>query len=173
MGPSGPTPASISVDASAGINALAVTSKAARLQRSPGAITRRPQVGHGLSVDKQTLFVDTHVLPIADVRSYSASGLSEKDLSTAFATIAIFSGVAAIYVFGVLELGWRTRSLLEGLLFGAIAMCAVAELFSARRLTLYTFNIVMKTRAEVKFVTADRLAALEIKAVLDDALDIA
>jgi hypothetical protein len=117
-----------------------------------------------------TLRVDTNVLPIADVLQYSASGLSEKDLSTAFATIAIFSGVAAIYVFGVLELGWRTRSLLEGLLFGAIAMCAVAELFSARRLTLYTFKIVMKTGAEATFVTADRAAALEIKAVLDDAL---
>ncbi len=176
MGLPGPAPA----PAASGTQAVAPASrsslvtyqvsKSASSQRSPGAITRRPQVRHGLSTDKTTLHVDTEILPIRDVLSYSAAGLSEKDLSTAFATIAIFSGVAALYVFGVVELGWRARSLLEGILFGAIALCAVAELFSARRLTLYTFKIVMKTGATATFVTADHAAALELKSVLDAAV---
>ena len=135
--------------------------------RSPGATVRRQQARHGLSADAATLYVGTRSVALAEVTRFTASGLSTKDLSTAFATIAIFSGVSAFYVFGVLELGWRTRSLYEGLLFGLIAMCAFAELFSARRETLYTFNLSVRDDADAVFVTADHDEAKRIKAALD------
>ena len=144
-----------------------MTAASGTVGRTPGAITRRPQVRHGLSVDGRALYVGTNALALNDIESYRALGLSEKDLSTAFATIAIFSGVAAVYVFGVIELGWRTRSLLEGLLFGAIALCAVAELFSARRQTLYTFRLTMRDGTAATFVTADHSEALATKTAID------
>lgn len=134
--------------------------------RSPGAITRRQQVRHGLRDDGQTLDVGTRAIDLANVSKYSASGLSSKDLSTGFATIAIFSGVAALYVFGVLELGWRARMMYEGVLFGLIAICAVAELFSARRDTLYTFKLSVPNEDDAVFVTADKSEALRLKAAL-------
>lgn len=138
--------------------------------RSPGEITRRPQVRHGLDSSGGILHVGTIAVPLADVASFTALGLSEKDLSSAFATIAIFSGVSAVYVFGVVEMGWRVRSLLEGVLFGAIALCAVAELFSARRHTLYTFQLQLRCGTEATFVTADEAEARAVKAALDTAV---
>ena len=138
--------------------------------RSPGAITRRPQARYGLDLSGTTLYVDTAVLPLAHVVRYDAAGVDEKDLSTAFATIAIFSGIAAVYVFGVVEIGWRTRYALEGVLFGAIALCGVAELFSARRQALYTFEIETSDGATTTFVTADTGEAGRLKAALDATL---
>ena len=99
--------------------------------RSPGATARRPQVRHGLSADGALLFAGTETVRLDAVERYTASGLSVKDLPTAFATIAIFSAVAAACTIGVVEIGWRTRMMFEGALFGAIALCAAAELFSA------------------------------------------
>lgn len=138
--------------------------------RSPGAITRRPEARHGLDAAQTTLYVDTDALPLDTVRSYRASGLSEKDLSSAFATIAIFSLVSAVMLFGVVEIGWRANFLLEGALFGALAICAVAELFSARRQTLFTFDIETIDGKRATFVTANADEALTIKTVLDEAL---
>ena len=134
--------------------------------RSPGAITRRPQVRHGLDPDGCILYTGTLAIRLADVAAYKAQGLSEKDLSTAFATIAIFSAVAAFFGFGVVEIGWRVRFLLEGVLFGAIAVCAAAELFSARRRTLYTFEIRMRDASTATFVTADTAEAHAVQAAL-------
>ena len=137
---------------------------------SPGAITRRPQSRHGLDADEAFLYIDTAALPLADVRAYTASGLSEKDLSTAFATIAIFSLVSAVMLFGVVEIGWRANFLLEGALFGALAICALAEVFSARRQTLFTFSIEMRDGRRATFVTADHDEALAVTAALDAAV---
>ena len=138
--------------------------------RSPGAIVRRAQPRHGLDMVHATLYAGTAAIPLSSIKSYSASGLSEKDLSSAFATIAIFSTVSAIMVFGVVETGWRTNFLLEGALFGAIAVCAVAEVFSARRQTLFTFEIEARDGARTTFVTADADEALAVKAALDQAI---
>lgn len=135
--------------------------------RSPGKTTRRPIARHGLDPSGQCLHIGVRTVPIADVTSYKAHGLSEKDLSTAFATIALFSGVAAIMVFAVVEIGWRAKFLLEGVLFGAIALCGVAEVFSARRSTLYTFDLKMRDGTQASFVTAEMSEALAIKAALD------
>ena len=138
--------------------------------RSPGAIVRRAQSRHGLDVANATLYAGTAAVPVSSIRSYTASGLSEKDLSSAFATIAIFSAVSAIMVFGVVETGWRTNFLLEGALFGAIAVCAVAELFGARRQTLFTFEIEARDGVRTTFVTADANEALAVKVALDHAI---
>ena len=139
-------------------------------RRSPGAITPRAQPRHGLDAAGATLYAGTAVLPLSAITRYTAVGLSEKDLSSAFATIAIFSLVSAGMVFGVVETGWRTNFLLEGALFGAIAVCAVAELFSARRQTLFTFEIEARDGACATFVTADAREALAVKAALDHAI---
>ena len=138
--------------------------------RSPGAITRRPQARHGLDATATTLFSGTVAIPLDTVASYQALGLSEKDLSTGFATIGIFSAVAAWQIFTVVEMGWRSKFLLEALLFGAIALCAAAELFSARRHTMYTFEIVQLDGTKTTFVTADTPEAHAVKAALDKAL---
>ena len=138
---------------------------------SPGAITRRPKARHGLDEAAGVLHVGVTSVRLADVRRYDAAGLSEKDLSTAFATIAIFSGVAAIFLFAVIETGWRAKFLIEGVLFGVLALCAVAELFTARRQTLYTFEIDCHDGARATFVTADSAEAHRVKAALDAALD--
>jgi len=143
---------------------------ASAASRSPGAITRRPQARHGLDSAGATLYSGMTVIPLDTVASYAAEGLSEKDLSTAFATIAIFSGVAAFQIFGVVEIGWRAKFLLEGALFGAIALCAVAELFSAMRQTLYTFTIVQTDGTRTEFVTTDKSEAEAVKTALDRAL---
>ena len=135
--------------------------------RSPGTTTRRARVQHGLSPDGAMLFAGTEIVWLANVARYTASGLSVKDLPTAFATIAIFSAVAAACTVGVVEVGWRTRMMFEGALFGAIALCAVAELFSARRQALYTFKIVTKDGAEVTFVTTDAAQAEAVKLALE------
>jgi len=135
--------------------------------RSPGAITRRPEARHGLDASGRVLWIDTVAVDLETVVGVEASGFSEKDLSTAFATIAIFSGVAAVMVFGVVEIGWRVKFLLEGVLFGSIALCAVAELFSARRNTLFRFRLSLADGRMVEFATADRAAALALKAALD------
>ena len=140
---------------------------AGRGQASPGPITRRPQVRHGLDQATSTLFVGTEAIPLSRVRAYTASGRREKDLATGFATIAIFSLVAAIMLFGVLELDWRTNFLLEGALFGAIALCAVGELFSAPRQTLFTFDIETMDGRRATFVTANEVEAAAVKAALD------
>lgn len=140
--------------------------KAART--TPGPITRRRQVRHGLDETGRTLHCGEKSVPLDAVVAYSADGLSEKDLSTAFATIAVFSAVAALMVVGVVEIGWRVRFLFEGALFGAIALCAGAELFSSRRQTLFTFTLQLSNGREVTFVTADTAQALRLKAALDD-----
>jgi hypothetical protein len=137
--------------------------------RSPGAITRRPLVRHGLDAAAGVLHVGTESIRLADVASYSAAGLSEKDLSTAFATIALFSAISAVFIFLVVEIGWRVKFMLEGILFGLIAFCAVAELFSARRNTLYTFKLTSGAGAVHTFVTADRIEAETVKGALDAA----
>ena len=155
------------------LRATTITTSATRVPssrldtaRSPGAITRRPPVRHGLDPDGCTLYTGTRAIRLADVAAFEAEGLSEKDLSTAFATIAVFSGVAAFFGFGVVEIGWRARFLLEGVLFGAIAVCAAAELFSARRQTLYTFVIRMRDASSATFVTADTAEARAVQAAL-------
>ena len=137
--------------------------------RSPGAIARRPQSRHGLDQAAGILHVGTAALALGDIASYRALGLSEKDLSTAFATIAIFSGVAAIMIFLVVEIGWRAKFLLEGALFGGLAVCAGAELFSARRNTLFTFELTCADDSRYSFATADRPEAEALKAALDAA----
>ena len=123
--------------------------------RKPGAIARRAQVRHGLSPDGTFLYAGIAAVRLCDVESYDASGLSEKDYPTAFATMAIFSAVAGASIFAVVETGWRTKFLQEGVLFGAIALCAMVELFSARRRTLYTFEVVARSGDVLTFVTAD------------------
>jgi hypothetical protein len=139
------------------------------ISRSPGAITRRPQVRHGLDPVAGVLHVGSESVALDDVATYGAAGFSEKDLSTAFATIALFSGISAVFIFLVVEIGWRMKFLLEGILFGSIAFCAVAELFSARRNTLYTFTLTSDGGAVHTFVTADRVEAEAVKAALDAA----
>jgi hypothetical protein len=135
--------------------------------RSPGAITRRPQARHGLDLTGRILYIETAAIPLDRIAHYDAVGLSEKDLSTSFATIGIFSAVAGMSLFAVLETGWRTKFLIEGVLFGAIALCAIAELFSARRLTLYTFKLTLEDGTKTTFVTADNDQAKVLKAALD------
>jgi hypothetical protein len=137
--------------------------------RSPGAITRRPLVRHGLDAAIGVLHVGTETIRLDDVASYSVAGFSEKDLSTAFATIALFSGIAALFIFLVVEIGWRMKFLLEGILFGSIAFCAVAEIFSARRNTLFTFTATCDDGAVHTFVTANRAEAEAVKSALEDA----
>jgi hypothetical protein len=137
--------------------------------RSPGATTRRAQVRHGLDVGAEVLHIGTVAVPLADIARYRGVGLSEKDLSTAFATIAIFSGVAALMTFLVVEVGWRTKFLLEGVLFGGIAVCAFAELFSARRSTMFTFELTCDDGSQHMFSTAKRAEAEALKAALDAA----
>lgn len=144
-----------------------VASRPRQVGRSPGAITRRPDARHGLDATGAILYSGAEVVDLTRVVHLDALGLSEKDLSTAFATIAIFSGVAALFIFGVVEIGWRVKFLLEGVLFGAIAVCAVAELFSARRNTLYTFKLTLDDGRMVTFVTADRAEAYAVKAAID------
>jgi hypothetical protein len=137
---------------------------------SPGPITPRPQARHGLDRATSTLFVGTEAIPSTHVRAYTASGRREKDLGSAFATIAICSFVAAVMLFGVLELDWRSNLLLEGALFGGIALCAVGELFSAPPQSLYTFDIETMDGRKVRFVTADEVEAAAVKAALDRGL---
>ncbi len=115
------------------------------------------------------LHVGIVAIRLDDVATYRAVGLSEKDLSTAFATIALFSGVAAVMTFLVVEIGWRVKFMLEGVLFGGIAICAVAELFSARRNTLFTFTLTCDSGTVYRFVTASRAEADAVKAALDAA----
>jgi hypothetical protein len=149
------------------------TSKLARqpaaAARSPGATTRRAQARHGLDAGGGVLHIGTVALPTASVTRYRATGLSEKDLSTAFATIAIFSGVAAVMTFLVVEAGWRTKFLLEGVLFGGLAICAMAELFSARRSTMFTFELTCDDGVRHNFSTADRVEAEALRAALEAA----
>lgn len=146
--------------------ALLVPSRTSRAA-TPGRITPRQQVRHGLDPDGRTLHCGETSVPLEKVASYEVTGLSEKDLSTAFATIAVFSTVAALMTFGVLEIGWRTRFLFEGILFGAIGVCAVAELFSSRRQTLFTFELQLEDGRAVTFVTADAEQARRINRALD------
>ncbi len=134
--------------------------------RSPGAIARRPKARHGLDQVAGVLHIGTTSIALTDIVAHRAVGLSVKDLSTAFATIAIFSGVAAIMIFLVVEVGWRVKFLLEGVLFGGIALCAVAELFSARRNTVFTFEITSEDGQRYNFSTADRHEAEALKAAL-------
>jgi hypothetical protein len=120
-------------------------------------------------VDAGVLHIGAISVPLASVTGYRGVGLSEKDLSTAFATIAIFSGVAAVMTFLVVEVGWRTKFLLEGVLFGGIAVCAFAELFSARRSTMFTFDLTCDDGVRHTFSTASRAEAEALKAALDAA----
>jgi hypothetical protein len=145
------------------------TPSALRVTRSPGATTRRAQVRHGLDVGAGVLHIGAVALPLGSVSHYRGVGLSEKDLSTGFATIAIFSGVAALMTFLVIEAGWRTKFLLEGALFGSIAVCACAELFSARRSTMFTFELTCDDGERHTFSTADKGEAEALKAALDAA----
>jgi hypothetical protein len=115
------------------------------------------------------LHIGAVAVPLQAVVRYRGVGLSEKDLSTAFATIAIFSGVAAIMTFLVVEVGWRTKFLLEGVLFGSIAVCAFAELFSARRSTMFSFALTCQDGSQHTFSTADKAEAEALKAALDAA----
>jgi hypothetical protein len=135
--------------------------------RSPGATTRRAQVRHGLDVGAGVLHIGAVAVPLASVTRYRGTGLSEKDLSTAFATIAIFSGVAGLMTFLVVEVGWRTKFLLEGVLFGGIAVCAFAELFSARRSTMFTFDLTCDDGSQHTFSTANKAEAEALKAALE------
>jgi hypothetical protein len=144
-------------------------SRAVTPGRSPGAITRRQQVRHGFDATADVLHIGPVAVPISSVESYQAVGLNEKDLSTAFATMALFSGVAAVMIFLVVEIGWRAKFLLEGVLFGSIAMCAGAELFSARRSTLFTFELTCGDGSQHTFSTASRPDAEALKLRLDEA----
>jgi len=136
----------------------------------PGPITRRPQVLHGLDASGRTLHCGDISVPLDTVASYSADGRSEKDLSTAFATIAVFSAVGALMVVGVLDIGWRSRFLFEGALFGALALCAGAELFSSQRQTLFTFTLRLVDGRTATFVTADVAQARCVTTALDLAI---
>jgi hypothetical protein len=147
----------------------AATQRIASSSRSPGVITRRVRVRHGLDEVSGLLHIGAVAVPLQSVVRYRAAGLSEKDLSTAFATIAIFSFVAAAQTFLVLEAGWRAKFLVESVLFGGIAVCATAELFSARRSTMFTFNVWCADGQQHTFSTADRAEAEALKQSLDAA----
>lgn len=136
------------------------------LAASPGPIARRPQALHGLDAAGKVLHCGDMSVPLDAVAAYKADGVSEKDLSTAFATMSIFSAVAALMVIGVADVGWRARFLLEGALFGAIALCAGAEIFSSRRRTLYTFTLQLSDGRTASFVTADTVQARAVNAAL-------
>jgi hypothetical protein len=54
-------------------------------------------------------------------------------------------------------------------LFGGIAVCAFAELFSARRSTMFTFELTCDDGGQHTFATASRPEAEALKAALEAA----
>jgi len=128
---------------------------------------RRPRApGHGLDETGQFLDIGRERITLADVATWTASGLEEKDFASNFATAGLFGAGAAAFTTTVVVYGWRDRFWIGAVLLGLIALFALIDIGRQRWHRTYIFDLTLADGTRRRFVTADEMGAARLTEAL-------
>lgn len=109
---------------------------------------RTPAVG-------EMLRVGPRAVPASDIRGFVATTDRQSDKKPALATMVIFGGVGMLFLFGVIDIGMRARFLVAAILFGAIALSALNDMFWLTTTGIYRVDILTAGGKSVRYATVD------------------
>jgi hypothetical protein len=120
---------------------------------------RSPAVG-------ELLRLGSRAVPLGDIRGFVASADKETDRKPALVTLAVFGVVALFFLFGVLDIGWRTRFLAATCLFGFIAVSALNDIAWMTQTGLYRVDVLTARGETICFTTVDEAEQATLIATL-------
>lgn len=103
----------------------------------------------------ERLRVGGRTIALGDIRSHSWSIINERDRDGYWLLVAVFCLVAWTCMFGVLEIGWRTRFLLGAGLAALIVVTAFEDIWRASRVELHEIDILLVSGDRLVFSTGD------------------
>lgn len=114
----------------------------------------------------EQLRVGTRMVPLADVRAHSWSVIGERDRDGHWLLLAVFGVLAWLFLFGVFEIGWRTRFLVGAGLAALILATALEDIWRSRRIEMHEIDIRLASGDRLVFSTGSAAEAGALVAAL-------
>ena len=113
------------------------------------------------------LRVGARTVALSDVRAHSWSIIGERDRDGHWMLVAVFGIMAWIFLFGVFEIGWRTRFLMGVALAVLILLTAIEDIWRSRRIEMHQIDIRLASGDRLVFSTGNPAEAGALVAALD------
>jgi hypothetical protein len=99
--------------------------------------------------------IGARAVPLLQVRGVIGSLDRDTDRRPALLTVALFGVIACVFLFGVVDLGWRERFLLGAVVFGGIGLMALNDLMWLSTGGIYRVEILLASGETLRYATVD------------------
>lgn len=109
------------------------------------------------------LRIGTRRIPVAAIRAVTREEVADRDVGGLVVMAGAFAFSAAIFVVGVIDIGWRTRFLLGAIILFGLAYMSLKESFGVQPVRYVRLRLALP-EGDVVFTTPDRADASALEA---------